>query len=53
MKRRIIGIPCNFNVPDADMNLELYSLVCRMDKVQELGNPDCYAPSSEPFRIDI
>jgi hypothetical protein len=24
-----------------------------MDKVQKLGNPKCYTPSSESFRIDL
>jgi hypothetical protein len=38
---------------DTEMNLVLCSLECWMDEVQELSNPDCYEPFSEPFRLDI
>jgi hypothetical protein len=31
----------------------VFSIVSRMDKVQEPSNPECYTPLSEPFRIGM
>jgi hypothetical protein len=47
--KRKISCPCQKSNHDLFVPLEYQT----MDKVQKPSNPECYTPSSEPFRISF